>query len=71
MTKPNWYDDWEIITSADEFGSGWVKKTIKIPNSATVKEKIIYCEEDGLVHEVILDLESALYTLSEMDKPQA
>jgi hypothetical protein len=66
--KPRWYDDWEIITYPREYGEKWVKKVIKLPHSATIKEKTIHCETGSLVNELILDLECALYTLTERDK---
>lgn len=66
--KPNWYDDWEIITYPLEYGEKWVKKVIKLPHSATIKEKTIYCEQGSSVIEAILDLECALYALVEKDK---
>lgn len=68
MKKPNWYDDWEIITDYDRSSSNWIRKVIRIPNSATIKEKVIWTQYGSLTNELILDLESALYTLTERDK---
>lgn len=63
---PNWYDDWEITTEMPK-NDGWIRKVIKLPNSATYKEKIVWVNTDSLYNQVILDLESALYSLTERD----
>ena len=61
-----WYDNWEITTYP--LNDNWTRKVIKLPNSHTIKQYAVYYQIGSAVHQLTLDLESALYTLTQHDK---